>query len=189
MASSTIDSDTRHWRWGQIHFFPSLLVILAAYYLGLSWFVDLLTASIEANNQDPKDSMGVLLFLKQLFCLGMLGGAMHCHIFIAKEFNEYHRKKAITHAPMGTDFLGYIMQIIGGGLTGLALFLGLKTGLIVVTSGSTQGSFEAPTSPMPYAEWFVAFAGGISTHHVKAFLDKFGRSSTGANGRMGNTNS
>jgi hypothetical protein len=189
VAKPTIkgDPDPRHWRWGQIHFVLSLLVILSAYYIGLSWFLNLLDQAVAAHSLAEKNqNIITILFLKQLFCLGLLGGAMHCHIFIAKEFNQYHRNKSITHAPMAIDFLGYIMQIVGGGLTGVILFFALKTGLVIVTSGSLENIKDMPITLTPYAEWLIAFAGGLGTHHVKAFLDKFGQSSTGAKGKYGN---
>ncbi|MDP5031210.1 MAG: hypothetical protein NWQ54_17570 [Paraglaciecola sp.] len=181
------DPDTRHWRWGQFHFFLSIVVILLAYYYGLKYFLHLLYQSVEIHNSVAKDDRAItIIFLQQLFCLGLLGGAMHCHVFIAKEFNQYHRDKDISNAPMAIDFLGYIMQIIGGGLTGVILFFALKTGLVVVTSGSTAQVTDMPATLTPYAEWLIAFAGGLGTHHVKAFLDKFGQSSTGAQGKYGN---
>jgi hypothetical protein len=44
------DPDSRHWRWGQIHFVLSLLVILSAYYVGLSWFLNLLDQAVAAHS-------------------------------------------------------------------------------------------------------------------------------------------
>ncbi|GAC17692.1 hypothetical protein [Paraglaciecola arctica] len=178
------DANSWNWRWGQLTFFPSLVAILTTYWLGLIWFLELLE-KMNFARLAKDDNLITEIYLKQLFCLGVLGGAMHCSIYIAKEFNLYHSKKDLSTAPMLFDFLGYIIQIIGAGLTGMLLLFALKTGLVVVTTGSTDIIKNIPASHIPYSEWFIAFAGGMGTHHVKAFLDKFLKKSTGTAGKLG----
>tara|TARA_R110001583_G_scaffold62452_1_gene183625 strand:- start:58 stop:699 length:642 start_codon:yes stop_codon:yes gene_type:complete len=190
-ASVVSASNNKNWRWGQINFFPSIIVILTFYYFGIAGFLELFQKMIEArgqidaNGNIAKPNEVTVIYLKQLFYLGLLGGAMHCSMFLAKDFNCYHAEKQFSNAPMILDFTGYIMQIIGGGITGVLLIFALKTGLVVVTTGSYDEVTDVPNVLIPYSEWFVAFAGGMGTHHVKALLDTFLRKTTGAKGKIG----
>ncbi|WP_134054204.1 hypothetical protein [Rheinheimera aquimaris] len=173
------NDEIQQWRDGQLYFIPSILVILLSYCLGIYLFINTFCTFAECPDNRQ------VIFIKQLFFMGILGGAMHCHLFLAKEFNQYHKSQSPLRTPFLTDFLGYIMQIIGAGITSVILFFALKAGLIVVTSGSVNGVTQ-PDATASYAAWLIAFVGGMGTHHVKGFIDKFGQSSTGTRGRWGN---
>lgn len=101
----------------------------------------------------------------ELYALGIVGGAMHCSIFFAKDVNS--KIWGNTQLPTFLHFIGYAIQIFGGGITGIFLYLAVKVGLVVLIQSTENVDISH------YAAWVLAFAGGFSTHLVKQFIAAF----------------
>lgn len=149
------------WWHNRYWYIPVAIVIGLGYCLGgYYWY------AFTYLNYAPQIAEPEARYFIQLYCLGLVGGSMHCSIFFARDFNQ--KVYGSERLPTFLDFAGYGLQIIGGGITGIVLFLAFKVGLVVLLTG---GNEQAKVSD--YAAWLIAFAGGFSTHIVKRFIATF----------------
>lgn len=148
------------WWLSRFWYIPIALVIASGYVLGgFIW----IRYGFKADGNPPH--VVELEYLVTLFSLGIVGGSMHCSVFFAKDANL--KIYATERLPTVFDPFGYILQIIGGGFTGIFLYLAFKAGLVVILSGDSKAEISK------YAAWLIAFSGGFGTHHVKQFVNRF----------------
>lgn len=137
-------------------------VIGMGYLIGIKGWLDYADLGVTAHEQWRQ-------FLACLFFVGIIGGSMHCSVFLAKDANSVIGKSG--QKPTYIDVLGYVLQIIGGGITGVLLYLFVVEGIVQVVSAEE-------TKPSIYMAWIIALAGGFGTHRVKRFLDTFAAGAT-----------
>lgn len=95
---------------------------------------------------------------------GILGATMYCSWFFAKDANEKLGKDGKPEDyPTCVDPFGYLILILGGGLTAVILVAALKAGILVVSSDD-KGDLTRE------AIWVFSLGGGLATQSVKAFL-------------------
>ena len=129
----------------------SLSIILYGIHF-LSWFKDLIP------NETAKSAI-------VYFLLGMLGASSYCAFFFAKDSNRYFREK--KNPPTYIDFLGYIIHVFGGGITGIILLLLIKAGFIAANSNPDSIFRES-------FAMIIAFLGGMQSEKVKATIFRIG---------------
>ncbi|MFH4402830.1 hypothetical protein WMQ46_22960 [Vibrio diabolicus] len=149
-----------YWWHNRFWYIPVAIVIAAGYLLGCYiWFATQyldLFGSVSAEGR---------LFI-ELSSLGIVGGAMHCSIYFARDVGK--KIRGDHDLPTFMHFIGYALQIIGGGITGVVLYLAAKVGLVVLIQSDSGVSTISP-----YAAWLLAFSGGFMTHLVKQFISAF----------------
>lgn len=148
------------WWHSRFWYLPIILVIAAGYICGTYlWF------SCEYMGCFPFLVSNESRLILQLFGLGVIGGAMHCSVFFAKDYNV--KVYGDKEMPTCLCFLGYLIQVIGGGITGVVLYVAVKAGVIAVLVGGSAIEINK------FASWLIAFGGGYGTHHVKQFVNRF----------------
>lgn len=105
-------------------------------------------------------------FLVTLYGVGVLGAAMHCTYFLARDANKAMYSDKEKH-PNFLDWMGYSFAIAGGGVTGILLYIAIRYGFIVAFSDSTATAMRLPVAIL------VAFCGGLATYKVRAVMEKF----------------
>ena len=100
-----------------------------------------------------------------LFGMGMLGSSTYCAKFWSTDIDEtvYDKQEFLPHL---FDFIGYITLIVGGGITGVILFLLFKTGIGVSVSGEDEISLSKEASAL------IAYMGGLYHFKVQNQLGK-----------------
>lgn len=148
------------WWQSRYWYIPIAIVIAAGYALGgYLWMLYGFPGEQQTLNVAEQ------AYFVTLYSLGLIGGSMHCSVFFAKDANK--KMYGNERLPTVFDLFGYALQIIGGGFTGIMLYLAFKAGLVVFLSGDSQASMSN------YAAWLIALAGGFGTHHVKQFVSRF----------------
>lgn len=150
------------------YYLPISLVVLAGYLVGLyGWYrCGIAPEVIELNDVN---------LYAALFSLGLVGGAMSCSVFLAKDANKVMYGES-AKLPNWVDVFGYLFQVIGGGFTGLAFYLVAKLGIDVATGNTNT------TDLTPEAGWLMALAGGLATNRIKEFIVKLVETKTGGKG-------
>lgn len=168
---TTPEFDQSSFQYSTYYYLPISLVVLVGYLVGLyGWYrCGIAPEVIELNDVN---------LYAALFSLGLVGGAMSCSVFLAKDANKVMYGES-TKLPNWVDVFGYLFQVIGGGFTGLAFYLVAKLGIDVAT-GNTNA-----TELTPEAGWLMALAGGLATNRIKEFIVKLVETKTGG----GNGNS
>ena len=97
--------------------------------------------------------------------MGVLGATTYSSMFWAKDVDEvvYKGKNFLPHI---YDFFGYITTIIGGGITGVILYLITKTGISIATSASNFSKLNLASSVL------IAYCGGLFHFRVQRMLSK-----------------
>lgn len=147
------------------YYLPISLVILAGYLVGLyGWYrCGIAPEVIELNDVN---------LYAALFSLGLVGGAMSCSVFLAKDANKVMYGEN-TKLPNWVDVFGYLFHVIGGGFTGLAFYLVVKLGIDVATGNASA------TDLTQEAGWLMALAGGLATNRIKQFIVNLVETKTG----------
>ena len=108
-------------------------------------------------------------FLVQLFGMGMLGGSTFCAYFLINDLHEsvYENNKYYPHF---FDFASYLFIIFSSGVTGIILYLILKTGIKVGVTNNSQVdlSFEASL--------LISYIGGYCAFKVQNQINKIANS-------------
>ncbi|HFQ4956143.1 TPA: hypothetical protein ACGUP3_004313, partial [Vibrio vulnificus] len=156
-----VNHEAKNVWWNNRYWYLPVALVIASGYLfgGYTWYATRFMCLFPSIvNPDGR------LFI-ELYALGIVGGAMHCSIFFAKEVNE--KILGNVELPTFLHFIGYALQILGGGITGIFLYLAVKVGLVILiqSSDSVQISY--------YTAWVLAFSGGFTTHLVKQFIAAF----------------
>ncbi len=162
---ATPEFDQSSYQYSTYYYLPISLVVLAGYLVGLyGWYrCGIAPEVIELNDVN---------LYAALFSLGLVGGAMSCSVFLAKDANKVMYGES-TKLPNWVDVFGYLFQVIGGGFTGLAFYLVAKLGIDVAT-GNTNA-----TDLTPEAGWLMALAGGLATNRIKEFIVNLVETKTG----------
>jgi hypothetical protein len=162
---ATPEFDQSSYQYSTYYYLPISLVVLAGYLVGLyGWYrCGIAPEVIELNDVN---------LYAALFALGLVGGAMSCSVFLAKDANKVMYGES-TKLPNWVDVFGYLFQVIGGGFTGLAFYLVAKLGIDVAT-GNTSA-----TDLTPEAGWLMALAGGLATNRIKEFIVNLVETKTG----------
>lgn len=148
------------WWHSRYWYIPIALVITTGYGLGgFFWF----KYGFPVDGNPPH--VVELEYFITLFSLGIVGGSMHCSVFFSNDANK--KMYGAERLPTVFDPFGYTLQIIGGGFTGVMLYLAFKAGLVVMLSGDSDAELSR------YAAWLIALSGGFGTHHVKQFISRF----------------
>ena len=143
-------------------YWPVILVIALGYFIGgyLSFGVKYLNLLPEIQNQSAR--MGLMLF-----GLGMLGATTHCSFYWSKDIDEVVYRDS-NFEPHFFDFFGYMSMIIEGGVTGVILYLLVKTG-IGITISANEVNLNLPSSLV------IAYCGGLFHFKVIDRLSKFAK--------------
>lgn len=110
-----------------------------------------------------KNDTGRLVLI--LFGMGILGSTTYSARFWAKDIDEvvYDCKDLVPHI---FDFFGYITTIVGGGITGIVLYLVARTGVGIATSTNNFPQLTLPSSVL------IAYCGGLFHFRVQRMLSK-----------------
>ena len=142
------------------NYIPIILSLLCGYIAGfiLTFGVQYLNALAFVSNQKAR-------FALVLFGMGILGVTMYCTRFWAKDIEEAIERPQFL--PNFFDFFGYITTIIGGGITGILLYI-----LVVI-----GGSIMVIGSEMPRIKFgaalIISFCGGLFHFKVQGALENF----------------
>ncbi len=101
-----------------------------------------------------------------LFGMGMLGASTYCIRFWGLDVEEtvYSREDLLPHI---YDFFGYFGAIVGGGITGIILYLIFKTGIIVSVSSERIPEMNFSVSII------ISYCGGLLHFRIQNVLAKF----------------
>jgi hypothetical protein len=140
-------------------YIPIVVSVLAGFIIGgmLTFGVAFLDYFTELKDQQAR-------LVLMLFGMGMLGNSTYCAKAWAKDIEEVVYKEP-KYLPHFFDFIGYITLIVGGGITGVILFLIVKTGINI----SIDSAVDATVSTE--AALVIAYIGGL--YHFKV-QDKLG---------------
>jgi hypothetical protein len=97
-----------------------------------------------------------------LFGMGLLGSTMYCTKWWASDVEEAMKDKSLL--PHLFDAFGYLTTIIGGGITGVVLYLAVKAGVMLAVT-STK-----PDEPRLAFALVIAFCGGLFHFKVRDML-------------------
>jgi|LGVF01.1.fsa_nt_gb 4-amino-4-deoxy-L-arabinose transferase-like glycosyltransferase len=147
------------------HYLPITLIIVLGFLIGgyLSFAVHYLNAISFVENPQGR-------LMISLYGVGMLGATTYCAEFWSKDIDEvvYENESLLPHF---FDFFGYLTLIMCGGITGVILFLLVKTGIGVSTT--SEASNIALTGE---ASVVFAYIGGLFhfrvKRHLKNIIDK-----------------
>lgn len=97
--------------------------------------------------------------------MGMLGATTYCARFWSADIYEvvYEKEKFKPHF---FDFVGYITLILGGGITGIILFLIAKTGINISVSSAKDIHLTKAASVL------ISYVGGLYHFKVQKQLGK-----------------
>jgi len=99
----------------------------------------------------------------KLFGMGMLGSAMYCTKWWAKDMEEAMSKPEFL--PHAFDCFGYSTTIVGGGITGTVLYMAVRSGVLL-----TMADPSGAQTRLSFA-LFVAFCGGLFHFKVKDWFE------------------
>lgn len=135
---------------------PIVLVIALGYAVGgafafgtafLGWF------------QRVSDPTGRLCL--QLFGMGMLGASVACSKWWSIDHDDAQMDETVRPVPL--DWFGYVTTILGGGTTGLVLYLVLRYGVTMAVT-ETVGTVRVGAAVV------IAFTGGLFEFQVLDML-------------------
>jgi hypothetical protein len=140
---------------------PIVLVVVLGYALGgalsygtafLAWFGVV---------SDPSGRVCL-----ELFGMGMLGASLYCSRWWSVDYDDAQGDARLWPAPL--DWFGYATTIIGGGITGVVLYLVVRYGVALVTGA-------AGAAVLPGAAVVIALMGGLFHFKVQALLEELFR--------------
>ncbi len=110
-----------------------------------------------------KNETGRLVLI--LFGMGLLGATTYSSRFWAKDVDEvvYEGKDFLPHI---YDFVGYITTIVGGGITGVILYIVARTGIGIASTGSIFPELNLASSIL------IAYCGGLFHFRVQRMLSQ-----------------
>ena len=141
------------------YYVPITLVIVSGFLIGgyISFGVHYLNAISFVEN-----AYGRLII--SLYGVGMLGATTYCARFWSKDIEEVVYKNE-SFLPHFFDFIGYLTLIMGGGITGVILFLLVKTGIgVSTTSEASNITLTGEASVL------FAYIGGLFHFRVQRHL-------------------
>lgn len=98
-----------------------------------------------------------------LFGCGMLGATLSATRWWALDIDEaFERPEFLPHA---LDWFGYATTIVGGGITGVILYLGIRAGIFLTVSGEHISAVRLPVAIV------LSFSGGLYQFKVQEQLD------------------
>lgn len=109
------------------------------------------------------DETGRLVLI--LFGMGVLGATTYSARFWAKDVDEivYESKDFLPHI---YDFVGYLTTIVGGGITGVILYIVARTGIGIASTGSIFPKLNLASSIL------IAYCGGLFHFRVQRMLSQ-----------------
>jgi len=134
-----------------------VLVVALGYALGgaiafgtafLGWF------------QEVSDPAGRLCL--QLFGMGVMGASMACSRWWSLDHDEALKDETVR--PVALDWFGYATTILGGGITGVALYLVVRYGVTLVVTEAAGETVRVG------AAFVIALTGGLFQFQVQALL-------------------
>jgi hypothetical protein len=143
------------------YYLPIILVIISGFLIGayLSFGVYYLNAISILKNAYGRQILS-------LYGVGMLGATTYCARFWSKDIEEVVYKNE-SFLPHFFDFIGYITLIMGGGITGVVLYLLVKTGIgVSTTSESSKIALTGEASVL------FSYIGGVFHFRVQRHLEK-----------------
>ena len=142
------------------NYIPIILSLILGYAAGiiLTFGIQYLDIFQFISNQKAR-------FALVLFGMGILGATMYCTRFWARDIDEAIEEPEFL--PNLFDFFGYVTTIIGGGITGIILYLFVLIGGSVVIVGS-----ELPNIKFE-AALIISFCGGLFHFKVQEALENF----------------
>jgi hypothetical protein len=143
------------------NYIPIIICILLGYITGgyLSFGVKFLNALPFITDETGR-------FTLILFGMGMLGASTYCMRFWGLDIEEtvYSREDLLPHF---YDFIGYCGTIVGGGVSGVIIYLIVKTGIIVSVSSENIPKINFGVSII------IAYCGGLFHFRIQNVLSKF----------------
>ena len=139
-------------------YIPILLIMGLGYTMG-----GCLVFGLHFLNWFPALTNNTARLVLKLFGMGILGSTMYCTKWWAQDIDEaIQNPKLLPHA---FDSFGYATTIIGGGITGVVLYMAFKSGaLLAVTKSSNAGEHTS-------FAFFVAFCGGLFHFKVRDWFE------------------
>jgi len=101
-------------------------------------------------------------FMIKLFGMGMLGASLYCSKWWCVDMECCLKDKSIL--PHMFDFVGYSTVIVGGGVTGIVLYLTVKLGITLTITSSQTVELRLPASLI------LGFCGGLFHFQVRDML-------------------
>lgn len=98
----------------------------------------------------------------QLFGMGMLGASMACSKWWSLDHDEALNDETVR--PVALDWFGYATTILGGGITGVVLYLVVRYGVTLVVTESAGDNVRLG------AAFVIALTGGLFQFQVQALL-------------------
>ncbi len=97
--------------------------------------------------------------------MGILGATTYSARFWAKDVNDvvYEGKDFLPHS---YDFFGYITTIVGGGITGVVLYVATRTGIGIATSANNFPQLSLASAVL------IAYCGGLFHFRVQQMLSQ-----------------
>ncbi len=110
-----------------------------------------------------KNETGRLVLI--LFGMGVLGATTYSARFWARDVNNvvYEDKDFLPHI---YDFFGYITTIVGGGITGVILYLVTRTGIGIATTDNIFPQLNLSSAVL------IAYCGGLFHFRVQRMLSQ-----------------
>jgi len=143
------------------NYIPIIICILLGYITGGN-----LSFDVKFSNALPFITDETGRFTLILFGMGMLGASTYCIRFWGLDIGEtvYSREDLL---PYSYDFFGYFGAIVGGGITGIILYLIVKTGIIVSVSSERIPEINFSVSII------ISYCGGLLHFRIQNVLAKF----------------
>jgi magnesium-transporting ATPase (P-type) len=143
------------------YYFPIIIVIAIGFFLGAYMAFGIKYMNVLHDQIHSAHAK----FLLQLFGMGMLGGSTFCAYFLVNDLHEtvYENSNFFPHF---FDFASYIFIILSSGITGIILYLLLRTGIKVGVTNSS--AVELSNS----ASLLIAYIGGYCAFKIQKQLNK-----------------
>ncbi len=148
------------WWCNRFWYIPIALVILTGFFCGAH-----LTFNLYFNvalHDDGLYSVPEARYYLHLFGAGVLGASLYCTFLFASDANS--KMYTGVKLPTAIDPFGFLIYIIGGGVTGLVLYCFAVAGILVAATNGEEAEVR------PVLAGLLAFAGGYVTDGVKGFL-------------------
>ena len=138
-------------------YLPIVIILLFGYVIGGTFSFGIYFLNMFSSLSNPSAR-----FTLMLFGMGLLGSTMYCTKWWASDMEEAVKDKSLL--PHFFDVFGYFLIIIGGGVTGVILYLAVRAGALLTIS-STH-TFE-PRLPFAFV---ISFCGGLFHFKVRDML-------------------
>jgi hypothetical protein len=139
-------------------YIPILIVLSIGYLVG-GWLV----FGVHFLNAFPQLTDDSARFILELLGMGMLGSTIYCSKWWAKDIEEAIKKAEFL--PHVLDFFGYATTIMWGGITGIVLYLAVRSGSFLTITNPEDAEMR-----LSFA-LFIAFCGGLFHFKVRDWFE------------------